>query len=67
MVDLVILNNYFFFVFYLKINVNRNIRVMFEVIESFYDFIVKKYSFVWFFNEWLKCLYLKENRIDYYF
>lgn len=64
-VDLVTSNTHSLPESYQRQNINKNTRVMFEAIESYYDPIAKKYSPVRFYREKSQCLY--SRRDDYHF
>lgn len=64
-VDLVTSNTHSLPESYARININKNTRVMFEAIETYYDTFAKKYSPVRLYRERAQCLY--PRRDDYHF
>ena len=64
-VDLITSNTHSLPESYARTNINKNTRVMFEAIESYYDPLAEKYSPVRFYNERSQCLH--PRRDDYHF
>lgn len=64
-VDLVTANSHSLPESYARTNINKNTRVMFEAIETYYDRVANKYSPVRFYREKAQCLY--PRRDDYHF
>lgn len=64
-VDLITSNTHSLPESYRRTNINKNTRVMFEAIETYYDPFAKKYSPVRFYNELKQCQ--NPQRDDYHF